>query len=161
MGRSTAALLLCVTFSTAWGEVPVVADVGDLAWMTGTWAGPVGDGVLEENWIVARDGSIGAFVRITGAGTTGMFEFIAIEQTGDTLVLHLQQWNPGMTPRTPAMQAMRLAALGDRQVRFVATAPGGLRALGYSRPTDTTFVVEVLTPDEQTIQIPLSAPAAP
>ena len=132
-------------------------NIGDLAWMTGSWSGPIGDGTLEENWITPANGSMGALVRITGAGTTSMIELIVIEQAGETLTLSIQQWNPAMEPRSPKPQKMALVETGDQMVSFQATEAGGLKGLTYSRPADDTFVVEVLTGDDREIQINLKA----
>lgn len=139
-------------------ETPAAtAAIEELAWMTGSWAGPIGDGVLEENWVAPGNGSIGALVRMTRGGTTSMVELIVIEQTGESLTLYLQQWDPGMTPRSERAQQMVLSATGEQRVSFRATGTGGLKGLTYSRPADDTFVVEVLTPDDREIQINLKA----
>lgn len=154
-------LLFCASsqaVEAAASEAPTVtASIDELAWMTGSWAGPIGDGVLEENWVAPGNGSIGALVRMTRGGSTSMVELIVIEQTGETLTLHLQQWDPGMTPRSERAQKMVLSAAGEQSVSFRATDTSGLKGLTYSRPADDTFVVEVTTPDDREIQINLKS----
>ncbi|MCB1685859.1 MAG: DUF6265 family protein [Pseudomonadales bacterium] len=154
-------LLLCAGAQAAEGTAAdtrtVTASIDELAWMTGSWSGPIGDGVLEENWVAPGNGSIGALVRMTRDGSTGMVELIVIEQTGETLTLYLQQWDPGMTPRSERAQKMVLSAIGEQSVSFRATEASGLKGLTYSRPADDTFVVEVHTPDDREIQINLKA----
>ncbi|HVS12873.1 MAG TPA: DUF6265 family protein [Thermoanaerobaculia bacterium] len=121
------------------------AKVTDLAWMTGSWKGAMGPGTLEENWSRPDAGSIASLVRGTAGGKTHMIELIVIEESEGSLLLRLQQWNPGFQPRTPGPQEMRLVAIAEREASFEATGEGGLEKLTYSRPADDTFVVSVVT----------------
>lgn len=140
------------------GSGAVTAGVADLAWMTGSWAGPAGpDNTLEENWSAPADGSIGALVRMRGQGTTSMVELIVVEETDDGLVLHIQQWDPGFTPRPSGPQKMTMTTMGDRTVSFRAVSDGGLNALTYSRPTDDTFTVDVENAEGAKFQLVLKA----
>ena len=134
------------------------AGVADLAWMTGSWAGPAGpDSTLEENWSKPLDGSIASLVRMRGKGTTSMVELIVVEEVADSLVLHIQQWDPGFTPRPAGPQKMSLVSMGERTVSFKADGPGGLAGLTYSRPADDTFTVDVETAEGAKFQIVLKA----
>ena len=150
------AVLLSVTGVAADNHGPKVAD---LAWMTGTWSGGMGQGgSLEENWAVPKNGSMAALVRgFSPDGTTNMIELISIEEENDTLMLRLKQWNPGMTPRAEGFQVMKLVESKDRMVRFENIGEGGLAKLGYSRPADDKFVISIELPNGQTIDIPLEA----
>lgn len=134
------------------------AGVADLAWMTGSWAGPAGpENTLEENWTAPADGSIGALVRMRGAGATSMIELIVIEESDDTLVLYIQQWDPGFTPRPAGPQQMKLVSMDDRTVTFKSVTEGGLNGLTYSRPADDTFTIDVETADGTKIPLVLKA----
>ncbi len=135
--------LLTVTSQTSWAEDKV--SISDLAWMTGHWSGAVGNGTLEENWIKPVDGSIASLVRMTGQGKTSMVEMIVIGEENNTLMLRIQQWDPGFSPRTPEPQTMKLVELGKNKVKFEATGPGGMKSLGYSRPMDDAFDINVET----------------
>ncbi len=119
------------------------ATVADIAWMTGNWAGALGPNQLEENWIAGEGGSIAAMVRMTGNGATSMFEVITIEEVDNSLVLHIQQWNPGFEPRTAAAQKMELSEIAPGRVHFVAVTEGGMKSLGYSNPSPDSFVIHV------------------
>ena len=126
--------------------------------MTGSWAGPAGEGrVLEENWISATDGTIASLVRMTGGGDTSMVELIVIEEQGDSLVLYLKQWDPGFKPRTEGPSVMDLVELGERRVSFKAREPAGMATLTYSSPTPDSFNIAITTPDGNAFTIPLSA----
>jgi len=142
---------------TASASQASAAGVADLAWMTGSWSGSLGPGQLEENWSRPLDGSIASLVRMRGDGATSMIELIVIEEEGDSLVLRIQQWDPGFKPRTPNAQAMSLVAMGERTVSFKATEPGGLTGLTYSRPADDTFTIDVETAEGGKFQITMSA----
>jgi hypothetical protein len=138
--------------------LPAAAGVNDLAWMTGSWAGPAGPEVtLEENWTAPADGTIASAVRMRGSGATSMVEFIVVEEQGDSLILHLQQWDPGFAPRPTGPQKMVMTSMGDRTVTFEANVPTGLTRLTYSRPSDDTFTVDVKTAEGGEFQMVLKA----
>jgi hypothetical protein len=141
-----AAAIAAVLFTLPAAAAGPAATVADLAWMTGSWKGAMGPGTLEENWTRPDAGSMASLVRGTGAGKTNMIELIVIEESEGSLVLRLQQWNPGFQPRSPSPQEMRLVEIAERKVVFDAVGEGGgLKKLTYSRPADDTFVVSVVT----------------
>lgn len=133
------------------------AKVSDLAWMSGSWEGPLAAGTLEENWSQPRAGSMAALVRATNGDATSMIELIVIEEEGGSLVLRVQQWNPGFVPRSEAPTVMRLVESSANKVVFEATSEGGLRRLGYSRPADDQFVIAIQTAQGAEFEIKLKA----
>jgi hypothetical protein len=133
------------------------ATIEDLSWMTGNWAGALGPNQLEENWIGGEGSSIAAMVRMAGDGATSMFEMITIEELEGSLVLHIQQWDPGMSPRTEGAQEMVLEEIGENSVKFKAVAEGGMASLGYSHPDAKTFIIHVGQDSGQVFDISLSA----
>ena len=138
-------------------ETAMAGSVADLAWMTGTWSGPVGGGsVLEENWTVPKAGSIQSLVRMTGPSGTSMVELIVIEEEEGTLRLRLQQWNPGMKPRTAEPSVMTLAEMGENTVAFQAEAGAMFDTLRYTRDGDN-FTISITNPNGSQFNIPLKA----
>jgi len=133
------------------------ATVADLSWMTGNWAGALGPNQLEENWIAGEGGSIAAMVRMTGNDATSMFEMITIEEVDGSLVLHIQQWDPGMAPRTEGAQEMKLEEIGENSVKFKAVSEGGMASLAYSHPDADTFIIHVGQASGQVFDITLTA----
>ena len=119
------------------------AKIEQLTWMTGNWAGALGPNQLEENWIGTDGRSLAAMVRMTGDNATSMFEMITIEEVDGSLELNIQQWNPGMSPRTPGAQKTRLMEIDDNSVKFEAVGEGGMKTLGYSHPDADTFIIPV------------------
>ena len=134
-------------------EAPSVAA---LAWMTGTWTGPVGGGVLEENWTVPKAGAIQALVRMTADGKTSMVELIVIEEEAGSLVLRLQQWDPGLKPRTPAPSTMKLLELGEHSVTFEAVPGAQFAKLAYARDGDS-FMISIEDAAGSKFDLPLKA----
>ena len=151
-----AAGLLAANIAIATDETPP-ASVADLAWMTGTWSGPVGGGnVLEENWTVPKAGSIQSLVRMTGPNGTSMVELIVIEEEEGTLRLRLQQWDPGMKPRTEGPSVMTLAEMGENTVAFQAEEGAMFDKLRYTRDGDS-FTISITNPNGSQFDIPLKA----
>ena len=141
------------------GCAGAAATVQDLAWMSGTWAGAVGPGELEENWTQPKAGSIQSLVRMTAGGKTNMVELIVIEEVpGDdgetTLRLHLQQWDPGYKPRPQGPTHMVLDEIGDNTVAFVPDGEGMFNKLRYTRDGEN-FTIGIETPDGNAMEIPL------
>ena len=123
--------------------------------MTGNWAGNLGPNQLEENWIMGEAGSIAAMVRMTGDDATSMFEMITIEEVDGSLVLHIQQWDPGMIARTDGPQEMELVEITENSVKFKATSEGGMAGLGYSHPDADSFIIHVENPGSPVFNIPI------
>jgi hypothetical protein len=159
--RRTFFVLLIATLVTV---TTVAADnhgprVADLAWMTGTWSGAMGQGgSLEENWASPKNGSMAALVRqFSPDGTTSMIELISIEEENDSLVLRLKQWNPSMEPRTHDFQKFTLVESKDRMIMFKNAGNAQFEKLGYSRPADDQFVISIELGNGQKIDLPLEA----
>ena len=125
--------------------------ISKLSWMTGSWSGDIGGSVLEENWTEAKAGSIAALVRITSPEGTAMVEIVK-----GTLVLHIQQWDPGFVARAEA-QKMVLDSMGEQRVSFVAASSGGLKKLGYTLTEAGQFLIEVTTAENQEMTLPVAA----
>ena len=139
---STALAALALVASVSAFAAPE-AKIEQLSWMTGNWAGALGPNQLDENWIGTDGRSLAAMVRMTGGNATSMFEMITIEEVDGSLELNIQQWNPGMDPRTPGAQKMRLMEIDDNSVKFEAVGEGGMKTLGYSHPDADTFIIHV------------------
>lgn len=155
MNKLASALLLSLVFASI-SHADVKGSVSDLGWMTGSWSVPLGPMTLEENWLEPVGGSIASLVRLSGEGKTSMIELIVIENTGDTLELHIQQWDPGYKPRAEA-QTMKLIDLGENRVGFEAITPGGMKKLAYSSPAPGKFNIDIVTADDKPMQFNLSA----
>jgi len=141
--KTTAALafslLTCAAGTTFAGPA---ATVEDLSWMTGTWSVPFGPNTLEENWIEPKDGAIASIVRMSGNGSTSMYEVIIIEEKEGSLEMSIQQWGPNFEPRSEQAQKMELTEIGEKRVKFTAITEGTFEYLEYARPTEDTFTID-------------------
>ena len=136
------AMLLLAGFAHA---EPPAARIADLAWMTGAWEGPMGEGaVLQETWLEPAGDAMMAAVRVLKDGKTDMVELIVIEESEGTLIFRIQQWSKSYEPRMPAPQKLVLAELGENSVRFEAEEAGNaFRSLTYSRPSPEAFNINL------------------
>ncbi len=161
MNRKTrvlaAGVVVASFFTSIVSAAGPAATIDQLGWMTGNWAGQLGPNQLEENWIATEGGSIAAMVRMTGNGSTSMFEMITIEEVDGSLVLNIQQWDPGFKPRTEVPQTMELEEITANSVKFRAVTEGGMSSLGYSHPDAETFIIHVGRPDGSVADLPLKA----
>ncbi len=133
------------------------AKIGDLAWMTGHYEGSLGKGTLEENWAEPKGGSIASLVRATGeGGATSMIELIVVEEEAGSLMLRLQQWNPGLKPRTDEPLVMRLVESAPNKIVFENTGTSGMKRLGYTK-SGKSFTISIVTAQGQARDIKLSA----
>ncbi|MGZ5429891.1 MAG: DUF6265 family protein [Thermoanaerobaculia bacterium] len=113
MRTITAALLLtCSLAASAETPAPAVAGrLDQLAWMAGSWGGPDGTATVEEVWLAPKGGLMLGLGRTVRDGKAVDFEFMRIEQQGDTLVYLA---SPGGKPATP----FPLAAIDATSVVF-------------------------------------------
>ena len=118
-------------------------SVSQLAWMTGTWVGPIGEQTLEESWTNPEAGTITCVVRFRHQGKTNIYELSVIEEEADSLMYRVRQWGPGFVPLDPPGQDMALAEIGERRVSFKAIGPGNFETLTYSSPVDDEFHIAV------------------
>ncbi|MGZ5425671.1 MAG: DUF6265 family protein [Thermoanaerobaculia bacterium] len=113
MRTITAALLLTCSLAAS-AETPapaVAARLDQLAWMAGSWGGPDGTATVEEVWLAPKGGLMLGLGRTVRGGKAVDFEFMRIEQQGDTLVYLA---SPGGKPATP----FPLAAIDATSVVF-------------------------------------------
>jgi hypothetical protein len=150
---ASAVVALIFAANSAFAGPP--ASIEQLGWMTGNWAGMLGPNQLEENWISTEGSSLAAMVRMTGGEATSMFEMITIEEVDGSLVLHIQQWDPGFQPRSDAPQKMELEEITMNSVKFKAVSEGGMATLGYSHPDAESFIIHVGQLNGDVLDLPL------
>ncbi len=149
--KSVLFVLLSVSL-IVFGAMPALAagpaaKVSDLSWITGHYEGPIGQGMLEENWVESKGGTIGSFVRATnGEGATSMIELIVVEEAGGSLTLRLKQWDPGWKERYREPQVMELVSIEPGKVVFKNIGEGGLRQLAYTK-SGKSFTISVTPPN--------------
>ena len=93
---------------------------------------------------------------MTGPSGTSMVELIVIEEEEGTLRLRLQQWDPGMKPRTPEPSVMSLEEMGDNTVAFRAESGAMFARLRYTRDGDS-FTIGITNHNGSRFDLPLKA----
>jgi hypothetical protein len=88
------------------------SNLDQLAWMVGSWAMDAGGTYVEEHWTPARGNTMLATARTTRAGRTVFYEFLRIEQTGQTITYHGAP--KGRYPATP----FKMTEMSDGKVVF-------------------------------------------
>ena len=129
-------------------------SVDALAWISSDWAGSLGDQVVEEFWSKPRLGCIENKVRLSNADAIVMIELMTIRETADaagtpTLTLELRQFDAALKELTN--QRMKLEALGETSVAFVADGEGKLAGLAYALTDPDTMRIDVTVPGGQVI----------
>jgi len=72
------------------------ATMDDLTWLTGDWVGDK-DGVkIEEQWSPAAGNAMMCMFRWIQADQVRFYEFVVIEQEGESLILRIKHFNPGL-----------------------------------------------------------------
>ena len=156
VAQSLALLIFMIGAATMFAAGPS-AKISDLGWMTGHYEGLLGQGSLEENWTEPKGGSIASLVRATGGdGSTSMIELIVVEEEAGSLMLRLQQWKPGLKPRTDEPLVMRLVESAPNKIVFENTGTSGMKRLGYTK-SGKDFTISIVTAQGQARDIKLSA----
>jgi hypothetical protein len=97
-------LLGLVLLGSALADAQNESRINDLKWLTGSWRMEKTDRVIEEQWNAPTGGVMLAVGRTVKNGKLVEFEFLRIEQRGDSLVYLAQ---PGGQPPTEfALESM-------------------------------------------------------
>ncbi len=152
-------LLILSLFSFTAAHADSEVGIESLTWMTGAWAGPLGESVIEEVWTAPQAGSISAAVRFFRGEKTTMFEYITIAEEAQTLVLRLMQWGPAMKPLKERFEELHLVSQSEGEATFASPgSDGGLSRLTYRRESEDTFSVEVTTTEGNNFKIVMRRP---
>ena len=132
------AVLLTSSFAAA-AQPPApagaTARLDQLAWMAGSWGGPDGTAAVEEVWLPPKGGLMLGLGRTVRDGKAVEFEFLRIEQQGETLVYLA---SPGGRPATP----FPLAAIDATGVVF-ESALEFPRRVSYRKNADGTLTARI------------------
>jgi hypothetical protein len=104
--------LAVLLFNAALAAQTTKPEIGDLAWMAGSWTGESRGIEMEEHWTAPKGNSMVGIHRDVAKGRTMLFEFLRIEQQGDQIV-YLSMPN-GRSPATP----FRLKEISGTRVVF-------------------------------------------
>jgi hypothetical protein len=136
-------------------ESPKVSSIEQLNWMTGSWEGPVGEGLLEESWLPPKANTITAVVRLTKGAVTEFVELIKIEKIQQSLELRLNLFDSSLKPRSEKPQVLKLSRIGNKSVTFVGVTEGSHKELSYKLVNEDLFAIRIITAKGEKIAIDL------
>jgi len=134
---------------------PKVSSIEQLNWMTGSWEGPVGEGLLEESWLPPKANTITAVVRLTKGAVTEFVELIKIEKIEQSLELRLNLFDSSLKPRSEKPQVLKLSRIGNKSVTFVGVTEGSHKELSYKLVNEDLFAIRIITAKGEKIAIDL------
>ena len=114
------------------------ATIDQVAWISGAWTGTLGDRTIEQHWMTPLGGSMVAMYRSVRDNKATLYELLAIEQEGKSLVLRIKHFAPG--PGLVSQEAKdessnhTLVSLGDRKAVFEASTPTGPVRITFTSP---------------------------
>jgi hypothetical protein len=111
------------------------ANLDQLAWLAGHWQASEGDTFVEEHWMVPKGGLMLGLGRTVKGGRAVEFEFMRIEEKGDSLVYLA---SPGGKPATP----FTLVERGDMSAAFESTLEFP-RRVSYRRNNDESLTARI------------------
>ena len=157
-----AAVLLAGCATTQQPEPPTAKapdnSINRLAWLTGSWQGPVNGGLLEETWLPPKADTIAALVRFTKDGRTEFVEIIKIEKVENSFELRLQLYDPPMRPRSEKPHVFKLSKIEKNKITFRGISEGSHRKLSYERLAQDHFIIRFQTNEGRDVKINLSPP---
>jgi hypothetical protein len=125
---------LLVAAASAEAQGPA-ARLEQLAFMAGSWGGPAGGAEVEEVWLAPKGGLMLGLGRTVKEDKAVDFEFMRIEQQGETLVYLA---SPGGKPATP----FPLAAIDASSAAFESTLEFP-RRVSYRKNPDGTLTARI------------------
>ena len=138
MHKSKLILAIGALVATVGASPDALAGQPDMSWLAGAWCQGSGADVIEEHWLPARGGMMLSAGRTLVGGQLRTFEFLRIDQRGDSALFIAQ---PGGDPPT----TFTLAASGAGWARFVNPAHDFPKRVEYRR-TATGLHAEIAGP---------------
>ena len=90
----------------------VSVSVSDLSWLSGAWYGQVGDDLIEEHWSGPAAGTLMGMFRWIHGDQVRFYELLTIEPDGNTLLMRIKHFGPGLIGWEEKDQAVTLALVG-------------------------------------------------
>ena len=138
------------------GQTRKHLSVDSLAWLTGSWQGPINGNILEETWLTPRSGTIVALVRSTNESGTDFVEIIHIKEVNGTLNLKLQLFDNSLSPINTKAHKFVLTKMDKNYIEFKGITQGAHRKLSYARPQKDVFYIRFQTHEGDEVEIRLT-----
>lgn len=111
-------------------------DVDRLSWLSGCWTQPRGNGLVEEQWMAPRGGSMLGMSRTVAGGTTVEWEFLRIAVVGGVLSYVAK-------PSGQAEAAFSMKSIEDGVVVFENLAHDFPQRIIYRRNADASITARI------------------
>ena len=133
--------LILFVINSVWGQTSKPLSVDSLAWLTGSWQGPINGNILEETWLPPRAGTIVALVRSSNESGTNFVEIIIIKEINGTLELQLQLFDNSLKPINKNPHSFELTKIENNYISFKGVSAGAHKTLSYQRPEKNVFFI--------------------
>jgi hypothetical protein len=117
-------------------QAPASTDVERLSWLAGCWTQPRASGLVEEQWMTPRGGSMLGMSRTVIGGKTVEYEFIRIAVVGSTLAYVAK-------PSGQAEATFPVKSIDDGAVVFENLAHDFPQRIIYRRTADGSVTARV------------------
>ena len=127
-------------------------NIGDLAWLTGSWAGPGLGGEVEEQWGEPADGTMLGMFRLRGDGKTRVIEYLMITQEEDGVVFRFKHFGTDyQTWEKDQPLVLRWVRGSEREAVFESTVQDRPKRMIYRRDGDVlTVTVDLVEENGET-----------
>lgn len=149
-------LIISLVINFAFGQSTKPLSVESLAWLTGSWEGPINGNILEETWLAPRSGTIVALVRSTKKTETDFVEIIHIKEEDGTLSLKLQLFDNSLSPINIKAHKFALTEMSNNYIEFKGISKGAHRKLSYARPENDVFYIRFEPEKGEAVEIRLT-----
>ena len=148
--------VILFVINSVWSQTSKPLSVDSLAWLTGSWQGPINGNILEETWLTPRSGTIVALVRSTNESGTDFVEIIHIKEVNGTLNLKLQLFDNSLSPINTKAHKFVLTKMDKHYVSFKGISSGAHRTLSYERPQSDVFYIRFQPQEGDEVEIRLT-----
>ena len=148
--------LILFVINSLWGQTSKPLSVDSLAWLTGSWQGPINGNILEETWLPPRAGTIVALVRSSNESGTNFVEIIIIKEINGTLELQLQLFDNSLKPINNNPHSFELTKIENNYISFKGVTSGAHKTLSYERPEKNVFYIRFHPYDGDEVEIRLT-----
>ena len=133
--------LILFVINSVWGQTSKPLSVDSLAWLTGSWQGPINGNILEEVWLPPRANTIVALVRSSNESGTNFVEIIIIKEINGTLELQLQLFDNSLKPINNNPHSFELTKIENNYISFKGVSTGAHKTLSYQRTEKNVFFI--------------------
>jgi hypothetical protein len=123
------------------------ATLAQVGWIAGPWGGMLGDRRIEQHWMAPSASSMVAMYRSIQNDRATLYELLAIEQDGESLMLRIKHFapGPGLVGREAKDESIdhALVRVDGRTAVFEGTATENPARVTFTSPDPDTLTITV------------------